>query len=469
MGVSPSTAEPASLTMKPPSSDASPPPQPPHERRDQGGGGGEQQDQIVVATEQQPKKLAASSEQKSPPPPVLNAQPTAAVSNMKRNHKQVVYAVIPCSGGSRGPEPVKYLIENKETTSFAIHDFATLPQQKGDKVATNVFQVGGHPFKLWIFPRGLMGNTDTEYVSMYLLYAGENTETNPVNVRFQIWTKTSNGAHYNHAFATGPNHLWGTRSFKKRQDMILDDLDWKGTLTVEVDITIGKLGRPMGGAGTPTVALSSQRNEGGGSASVVVPNTVLPSGNNAVGVGNKHARKQNKNQSKKLATSSEQKPPPGQAEGATLPHFYAKVGNLQKLREYVPVPVLARVAGTTTNSFDVQDTNGWTPLLEAVRCGSLPIVKYLVEEHKVNITTLTKSGQSPLQLSQHYDRGNPQLHPVTVYLQEQLRDLSPSGNNVVGVDNKKAGNSTTGPTFTISSSSTTTASTLTIGAKRSSK
>ena len=167
---------------------------------------------------------------------------------------------------------------------------------------------------------------------------------------------------------------------------------------------------------------------------------------------------------KKPAASLEVKPPPGQAEGATLLHFYAKVGNFRKVREYVPVPVRAGNAGTTTNSFDVQDTNGWTPLHEAVRCGNLPIVKYLVEEHKVNITTLTNTGYSPLQLAQHYHP-----HPVTVYLQEQLRDLSPSGNIVVGMGNKKAGDGTTGPPFTISSSSTTTASTSTIGAKRSSK
>ena len=137
-------------------------------------------------------------------------------------------------------------------------------------------------------------------------------------------------------------------------------------------------------------------------------------------------------------------PPPAE-EGATLLHVYAKIGNLQKLREYVPVPVPDRTgnttttnnntstnnnnnnnitdpsAGTTTNSFDVQDTNGWTPLHEAVRGGYLPIVRYLVEEHKAKLTTHTKTGQSPLQLSQHYHRGHHGTpHPVTIYLQERL-------------------------------------------------
>ena len=551
--------------------------------------------QIAVATEQEPKKLAASSEQKPQPPlpPVLNKQPMVAVSNMKHNRPE--------------PEPVEYLIENQQTAVFAIPNFAQRPHKRGKKITTTkVVQVGGHPFKLWIYPRGIDLDTDTEYVAIYLRYEGENTEANPVNARFQIRTKKTkeNKRFFECKFASSKPY-GGSQAFKKRENIIQDDLDENGTLTIEVDITIGKLGRTTGGAGTHTVTH-------------VVHNAVSLSGNNAVGVGNKKARTkqipkiieifsekalaelinrmefeseddndevlrklnlvgngllvevlkacgidlkntihmtairtrivvnkiswhrqrvkngdflpvpdrdaavtaqllpiadavrtslqsllasrggggrgqqdqitvatEHEQEPKKPAASLEVKPPPGQAEGATLLHFYAKVGNFRKVREYVPVPVRAGNAGTTTNSFDVQDTNGWTPLHEAVRGGYLTIVKCLVEEHKVNLTTQTKTGQSPLQLSQHYDRGNPHLHPVTVYLQERLLAIS-SQRSAVGAGNKKGrnGNGTASaqvtskrggcggkvnaPT-TISSSSTITASTSTIGAKGLSK
>ena len=181
------------------------------------------------------------------------------------------------------------------TAGFAIHDFAKLPQKMDEWITTTTtVEVKGHPFKLRIYPHGnQQSKTDAEYVSIYLIYAGENTETNPVNVRYQIRTKTTTCLPFESKFSS-KTPSWGSAKFKKCEDMIRDDLDTLGTLTIEVDITIGKVGCTTGGAGTPTVARSSQRNEGGRSASVVVPNAVLPS-------------------------FSVQKPPPGQAEGAGPP------------------------------------------------------------------------------------------------------------------------------------------------------
>ena len=71
--------------------------------------------------------------------------------------------------------------DNRQTARFAIHGFAKLAQKRNEPIMTTIVEVMGHPFKLWIYPRGNRhSKTDAEYVSIFLFYAGENTATNPV-------------------------------------------------------------------------------------------------------------------------------------------------------------------------------------------------------------------------------------------------------------------------------------------------
>ena len=163
---------------------------------------------------------------------------TTAVSNKKRNHTEVSSA-IPHVHGSYGPEPLEYLPENKHTAVFAIHNFAELPQKRNEWIATTTVQVSGHPFRLMIYPRGHKDSkTDTEIVSIYLSYKGESTEANPVNVQYRFRSNTALSQFGEHKF-TKKKNSGGCKNCKKRNDIIRKDLDSKGTLTIEVDITIG--------------------------------------------------------------------------------------------------------------------------------------------------------------------------------------------------------------------------------------
>ena len=164
---------------------------------------------------------------------------TTAVSNKKRKHTEDSSAII--VRGSYGSEPLEYLPENKHTAVFAIHNFAQLPQKRNEKIKTTSVQVSGHQFRLMIYPRGYKKNdskTDAEeYVSIYLSYKGENTEANPVNIRYQFRSNTTTSQFSERKFLV--SHTWGCPNFQKREYIIEKDLDSKGTLAIEVDITIG--------------------------------------------------------------------------------------------------------------------------------------------------------------------------------------------------------------------------------------
>ena len=102
---------------------------------------------------------------------------------------------------SYGQEPLEYLDKNKETLCFDIHNFADLSHERGDYIQTKTMKVFGHLWKLTVYPGGSnKSNTDVEHVSIFLWYGGENTETNPVNVNFRLWTNAMSGKFYKHSF-----------------------------------------------------------------------------------------------------------------------------------------------------------------------------------------------------------------------------------------------------------------------------
>ena len=79
-------------------------------------------------------------------------------------------------------------------------------------------------------------------------------------------------------------------------------------------------------------------------------------------------------------------------------------------------------------SIVAKDENGWQPLHEAVRSGHMNVIKFLVEEGKVDINARTGAdgrGGSTLWWSKKYHGSN---HPVTVYLEENgAVDVAPGG------------------------------------------
>lgn len=160
-----------------------------------------------------------------------------------RNRKEVSAVIV---HGSYGQEPWEHLKENKHTAIFDIYNFADLHQKRNECIKTTSVEVSGHQMRLAIFPRGSsQSNADVEHVSIFLLNGGEK-HTPAVNIRHRIRhrfrTKTEDcgeSLHWNNNFTTMTTTGRGINNFKKREDMILEDLDSNGTLTIEVDITIG--------------------------------------------------------------------------------------------------------------------------------------------------------------------------------------------------------------------------------------
>ena len=104
-----------------------------------------------------------------------------------RPAKRSKVATVPVHHSSHGSAPKEYLEENKASIVFDVHNFANLQEKNGKYVASKIAHVGGHPFRAGVSPRGSsLSNTDAEYVSVHLLYAGNNTKSNPVNTRVRM-------------------------------------------------------------------------------------------------------------------------------------------------------------------------------------------------------------------------------------------------------------------------------------------
>jgi len=139
---------------------------------------------------------------------------------------------------SYGTVPPKFIGDNnKERMIFHIHDFAELKEKRGERFFTNTIEACGHQWQLDAYPRGNdKSGTTAEYVSIYLHYAGGNIETHPITARACFRTKKKTHSLDEHKYWKGVGR--GFPNFKKRADIIREDLDDHGTLTINVDIEV---------------------------------------------------------------------------------------------------------------------------------------------------------------------------------------------------------------------------------------
>jgi prolyl 4-hydroxylase len=93
--------------------------------------------------------------------------------------------------------------------------------------------------------------------------------------------------------------------------------------------------------------------------------------------------------------------------GSTDAHFYVKSGNLEKLKETLD---------KHANLVNVRDTNGWTPLHEAVRAGDTGAVEFLLDRGaEMNLRHgAREEGGSPLWMAKQYQGDN---SPIAVLLE----------------------------------------------------
>ncbi|OEU14332.1 hypothetical protein FRACYDRAFT_240867 [Fragilariopsis cylindrus CCMP1102] len=121
---------------------------------------------------------------------------------------------------------------------YHIHNFA---DRKDKRFYTGTINAHGHPWKLMIYPRGhAKSATNAEYVSVFLKYVGENTKTDPVVAKAMIQTKTTSRqlpkAEY--CSSEGKYDSWGLGNFSKREDVITNDCNDAGTLTITIELQV---------------------------------------------------------------------------------------------------------------------------------------------------------------------------------------------------------------------------------------
>jgi hypothetical protein len=130
-------------------------------------------------------------------------------------------------------------LDEIQMMEFRILDFANLTEKINERIVTDTIKAHGHLWKLYIYPRGdnISKNIDAEYVSIFLYYDGEN-ETE-FAARFSIETTTDYEHVERHDFSRkreNKSRKWGFSNFAKRREVIENDCDEEGTLTIAVDL-----------------------------------------------------------------------------------------------------------------------------------------------------------------------------------------------------------------------------------------
>lgn len=84
------------------------------------------------------------------------------------------------------------------------------------------------------------------------------------------------------------------------------------------------------------------------------------------------------------------------------PHHLAAKGHLDRLKA---------LASAEPGVLNEPDSNGWKPIHEAARAGRYKVLKYLIEEHKVDVNERTNrgTGGSPLWWAEKSESGDPEV------------------------------------------------------------
>jgi hypothetical protein len=138
--------------------------------------------------------------------------------------------------------PPKEFSDNADVAKmeYCIHNFANREEKRGEYFFTGTINAHGHPWKLKIYPRGhTKSKTDTEHVSMFLVYAGENTKIKSVVAKAIIRTKAINIEIPKFEFSIEcKNSSRGFYDFSERKDVIQHDCNDAGTLTITVELQV---------------------------------------------------------------------------------------------------------------------------------------------------------------------------------------------------------------------------------------
>ena len=128
-------------------------------------------------------------------------------------------------------------MENVEKMRFKIHNFASLEEASNECILTTTIQAHGYPWNLQICPRGhRISSKDAEYISIFLLYAGDSEEKPAATFSFRCNAYKQMTTEI-HTFE-GTNQHWGCADYLKRKDVLEKYLDEDGTLVIDVDIQI---------------------------------------------------------------------------------------------------------------------------------------------------------------------------------------------------------------------------------------
>mmetsp|Transcript_36492 Transcript_36492/g.40298 ORF Transcript_36492/g.40298 Transcript_36492/m.40298 type:complete len:366 (+) Transcript_36492:359-1456(+) len=140
--------------------------------------------------------------------------------------------------------PPKIFSGEAVTIRFQIHEFGHREEKINEYLYTGSVVALGHPWKLRIYPRGNEDfSADVDHVAIYLFYStGSKNNSQSVLAEATIRTKTIKKIL---GYATYDDKRgYGWSNFSKRDNILSDDCDGNGTLTIDVDIKVATETKP---------------------------------------------------------------------------------------------------------------------------------------------------------------------------------------------------------------------------------
>ena len=138
-------------------------------------------------------------------------------------------------GTSTVGEGPKTLVDRAKTLRFVFHNFEEMEEGRDKHVSPPPLEAFGYLWGLEFYPKGHTdSDTDIEYISVLLMYAGDDKYTPSAEFTFRCKENVQ-------PFATSlfhKNQIWGEYDYLNRKDVLDNYLEEDGSLIIEVDIRI---------------------------------------------------------------------------------------------------------------------------------------------------------------------------------------------------------------------------------------
>ena len=130
----------------------------------------------------------------------------------------------------------KALVDGAKTLRFVFHNFKGMKQKRGECASPPPLEAFGYLWCLSLYPKGHKdASTDTEYISVYLMYVGDKKYTPSAKFTFRCKER----AEYFATTSFTTKTMCGQPNYLKRKAVLLRNfLEKDGSLIIEVDLRI---------------------------------------------------------------------------------------------------------------------------------------------------------------------------------------------------------------------------------------